>query len=123
MRGLPVCEDLPDVRLLQDAPKIVRHGVFDARIRRAGDLARGDHIPQRNAVFKQERALFRDRARRLLTAHRREHAPEAVLRVVVEKLPLARLDRRELAENQNAAVFVKDGRNVVKNRHVHAPFL
>ncbi len=78
----------------------------DAAVRAAGDLAGGEHIPQRNAVREQHGFLFLNALRHGAAEHARHERPEAVLRMAVEEIDLPGLDRGEAAEDKYFRVFV-----------------
>ena len=65
-----------------------------------------DHVPQRDVARMQKRGFFADRLRHGAVQQPRQHAPEAVLRMPVEKRRLARPDRRERAEDEHARLRV-----------------
>ena len=109
--------DGSDVGGLQDAADIRWLGIADAAVAGAGDLTAGDHIPDRDMVREQHVALFIDRHRDCAAEHRREDAPETVLRVAVEKAGLARFYRRKTAQYKRFRFRRKDRRNCVKYRH------
>ena len=61
------------------------------------DVAFRDGVPERDVVRVQHLPLFLNCARAIAAQHGRNDAPEAVLRVAIEKHGLARFDRRERA--------------------------
>ncbi len=74
-------EDGRDGRRIHDARKVVRHGVANARVLRAFDATRGEHVPQRDMVAEQLIDPFLVRARQRFVEELREHAPEPVARM------------------------------------------
>ena len=104
-------KDGADVRRREDRREIVGDGVLDARVRRALDVAGGEHVPQRDPPPQGERALFRDRLGRGLVQRRGERPPESVLRVAVIEALLPRLGGGHRPEDEHAGARVIDGRD------------
>ena len=94
---------------VENARKVVRLRVANARIARALDFARREHVPKRNVVTQQHVALFLDGSRRWLVENRGEHTPEAVLWVPVVKTLFARCGRGHSAQQQHAAAAIEHG--------------
>ena len=115
-----VREDLPDARRFQNGRKVVRHSVPDGGVGRAHNIARGDHIPERNVIRQKKRALFLHRLRHVRAEQRRHYPPEAVLRMPVKEHLLAGLYRGKRAEDQNARIRRIDRREGMAQRfHFH----
>ena len=81
----------------------------DRRIARAFDIAALDHVPQRDAVPKQQHPLGRKVmiARHLFTQAGGDHAPKTIARVAVVELIRARKGRRKRSEHERTAVPIE----------------
>ena len=95
------------------AKKFAAAAPADGAVARALDLAAGDRVPERDVVRQRQPLLFLDRRRAFAAQHRRQHRPEPVLRVPVEKHRLPRLDRRKRAQDQNPGASVVQRRDRV----------
>ena len=100
IRRRAVAVDTPYIRRAQDERDIYRHGVSDAAVAGAGDIAGIENIPQRDAVCEQHGLLFLYALRHGAAEHTRQKRPEAVLRMAVKEIDLPGLDRGEAAKDE-----------------------
>lgn len=66
----------------------------------------GNHIPDGNAILKEQLFFLRNRLWNLPAGESRQEFPEAVLRMAVIKLLLPGFHRGKGPENQNPGIFV-----------------
>ena len=102
----------------QNGTQIVRDGIFDAAVRAAGDLAGGEHIPQRNMMLKQKPHFLVYALRYVGLIDRSENAPEAILQMAVIKHVFPRFHRREAAEDKYLGFRVVYRRERM-NKHIN----
>src|SRR5699024_8399783 len=88
----------------------------DGRIRSPRDLARGQHIPQRQTVGSDQLFLFLTRPRRFGTVQARQHRPETVAGMTVVEPGLPALRARPCAEDEHTRGMRADGGKLM---HMH----
>ena len=101
----------------KDRFNLIRLGVSDGRIRASRYFTLCNYIPQSDIPTQQKPFFLISRAGRRFSEDGGKHSPEPVARMRVEKCVFSRLNGRKAAEDQNAAVFVKNRRNIVFNGH------
>lgn len=99
--SLSVAEDRPDIGGGQDHGEVVRHDIADRTVAGTFDRAGGNHIPERDAVGEEKSLFLIDRVRNRNVQDSGQGFPEAVLRMMVEKMSFPGFDGRERSEDQD----------------------
>ena len=80
------------------------------------DVAGGEHVPQRYMVAQQQIGALGVALGHRLVEQRRQHAPEPILRMAVEKPRLPRFRRRHRAQHEHLRPSIEHRRNAVLYR-------
>ena len=75
-----------NLRRIQNLMQIIRHGISDAAVTGSNNLAFCNHIPYSDPVLKKQPFFLFDRLRQRPVRQCRDHFPETVLRMSIEKL-------------------------------------
>ena len=75
-----------NLRRIQNLMQIIRHGISDAAVTGCNNLAICNHIPYSDPVLKKQPFFLFDRLRQRPVRQFRDHFPETVLRMSIEKL-------------------------------------
>ena len=109
--GFAVHIDGPDVGCRKDRGEVIDCDVSNAGVGGTRDITGMNDVPDRNMVAEQERLLFCDRLRDILSENRSGHLPEAVLRVTVKESGLSGFHGRKTPEDQDLRILIVDWRN------------
>ena len=116
MGGGPGAKDALHMRRLHEPADFIRDGILNARVAGTHDGAAFQYIPEGDMVFFEHGLLLRDGFGKVFAEDRREHLPEAVLRMPVIKTNFTRLGRRDRTEQQHARSTVVNRRKFVRHQ-------
>ena len=94
--------NLPDLRFSHDFPKIRRNHIFDTAVARPDDTALFDHIIHGNASPEKHLFFLFHRLWLLLFQHCRQHLPEPIPWMPVEKCLFSRFYRRKTSKDKDS---------------------
>ena len=93
------------LKVIEDPAQVIRHHVFDTRVRGSPDRTRVDHIPHCNLVAQQKCSLLRHVDRYFIVEHCSENFPEPVLGMPVEKGCFPRLYGWKASKDQYCGIL------------------
>ncbi len=103
-----------DLRPFQNLVNVRRNYVADAAVRRPGNLAALDHVPDGNPMLEQQPFLLSNVFGRFLPCNCCQHPPEAVLRMPVIEMLFPGFHRGERSQNQDTGFFVENRRKFMR---------
>ena len=101
-----VCKNRCDVSMGQNKGQIIGLHISDTGIRRAGNLAAGNHVLDCNMVPDEHLAFPGNVLRHGAFKHLCQHPPEAVLLVAVKELLLPGLHRWKAPQYQHFRIII-----------------